>query len=224
MDEGRPVSMRGDCSRPTSQDRRLLGLRMVSRGGWREKFHHGTPWEWQRVTRGMAASRHFRQVRRPAPPQGPHDGEVLPEALDFHAQEICGLGSPHAFTLESFGRVPFFKRGLKSRPKGRWSMENQMFTSMSQSLQIGHWAYMTQTRPGVFESVRRPGTTVDRFLTPAPPLPGPRRRSLNCACVDNRVCCPANIRGRYGVSLSALWNSTLVSTALQGGVVHSLFG
>jgi hypothetical protein len=32
---------------------------------------------------------------------------------------------------------------------GQWTMENQMFTSPDETLQIGHWAYMLRTCPGM---------------------------------------------------------------------------
>lgn len=57
--------------------------------------------------------------------------------------------------------------GMMVRRNGRWSMENQMFTSPSQSLQIGHWAYMTQTRPGLpsWNSLPSSGLSVPAFLS-----------------------------------------------------------
>ena len=39
--------------------------------------------------------------------------------------------------------------GVMQRKFGQWTMENQMFTSPTERLQIGHWAYMVQTRPGM---------------------------------------------------------------------------
>lgn len=38
--------------------------------------------------------------------------------------------------------------GVMARPAGQWTMLNQMFTTPSSRTQIGHWAYMVQTRPG----------------------------------------------------------------------------
>src|ERR1700679_3521543 len=46
--------------------------------------------------------------------------------------------------------------GRKARPWKR-TMENQMFTLPTERSQIGHWAYMLQTRPGVPRN--GPGTT-----------------------------------------------------------------
>jgi hypothetical protein len=39
--------------------------------------------------------------------------------------------------------------GTMLRKYGQWTMENQMVTSPNETLQIGHWAYMLQTRPGM---------------------------------------------------------------------------
>lgn len=59
--------------------------------------------------------------------------------------------------------------GQMVRHRGRWSMENQMFTSPSQSLQIGHWAYMMPTHPGSpsWNSLPLAGVSVPTFLAEA---------------------------------------------------------
>ncbi|MHB1557268.1 MAG: hypothetical protein ACYC61_07295 [Isosphaeraceae bacterium] len=56
--------------------------------------------------------------------------------------------------------------GTMQRKRGGWTMENQMFTSPVQTLQIGHWAYMVQTRPGLpsWTSLPGSGLTVPAFL------------------------------------------------------------
>jgi hypothetical protein len=56
--------------------------------------------------------------------------------------------------------------GLMTRKGGRWTMENQMFSGSSTN-QIGHWAYMAQTRPGMrsWHSLPSAGVSVPRFLS-----------------------------------------------------------
>ena len=56
--------------------------------------------------------------------------------------------------------------GTMQRKFGRWTMENQMFTAPSQTLQIGHWAYMVQTHPGLpsWDSLPSVGVSVPTFL------------------------------------------------------------
>lgn len=56
--------------------------------------------------------------------------------------------------------------GTMQRKRGGWTMENQMFTAVSQTLQIGHWAYMIQTRPGLpsWTSLPGSGLSVPAFL------------------------------------------------------------
>lgn len=56
--------------------------------------------------------------------------------------------------------------GTMTRKAGQWTMENQMFTAPSGSLQIGHWAYMVQTRPGLksWSSLPYVGVSVPTFL------------------------------------------------------------
>ncbi len=56
--------------------------------------------------------------------------------------------------------------GVMQRKFGQWTMENQMFTAPSETLQIGHWAYMVQTRPGMasWKSLPSVGESVPAFL------------------------------------------------------------
>ncbi len=56
--------------------------------------------------------------------------------------------------------------GSMQRKRGGWTMENQMFTAVSQTLQLGHWAYMVQTRPGLpsWNSLPGSGLSVPAFL------------------------------------------------------------
>jgi len=80
------------------------------------------------------------------------------------------------FTQTSTNSSPSLTEGFgKMRIKcGRWTMENQMFTSPSETLQIGHWAYMMQTHPGLpsWNSLPSAGVSVPEFLSqyegPAP--------------------------------------------------------
>ncbi len=55
--------------------------------------------------------------------------------------------------------------GEMTRKGRQWTMENQMFTGSS-SGQIGHWAYMVQTRPGMrsWNSLPSVGVSVPQFL------------------------------------------------------------
>ena len=48
----------------------------------------------------------------------------------------------------------------------QWTMGNQMFTSPTETLQIGHWADMVQTRPGMPSWRSLPGVdeSVPTFL------------------------------------------------------------
>lgn len=67
--------------------------------------------------------------------------------------------------------------GIMIRKAGQWTMENQMF-SISGTNQIGHWAYMVQTRPGQrsWESLPAVGVSVPTFLAnynaPSPTFQG----------------------------------------------------
>jgi hypothetical protein len=57
--------------------------------------------------------------------------------------------------------------GTMEHKFGAWTMENQMFTSPTERLQIGHWAYMVQTRPGKasWYSLPSAGVSVPEFLS-----------------------------------------------------------
>jgi hypothetical protein len=73
------------------------------------------------------------------------------------------------FTSTEGGSSPSVTQGYgrMRRHRGRWSMENQMFTSPTETLQIGHWAYMMQTRPGrpSWRSLPGSGLSVPAFLS-----------------------------------------------------------
>jgi hypothetical protein len=58
--------------------------------------------------------------------------------------------------------------GVMQRKFGQWTMENQMFTPGG-TIQIGHWAYMVQTHPGLpsWNSLPGVGVSVPEFLSEA---------------------------------------------------------
>jgi hypothetical protein len=70
------------------------------------------------------------------------------------------------FTQTSSSSSPSITNGFGTmeRKLGKWMMENQMFTS--ETVQIGHWAYMVQTRPGLPSWISLPssGESVPEFL------------------------------------------------------------
>ena len=73
------------------------------------------------------------------------------------------------FTQTSTNSSPSITNGygVMQRKFGQWTMENQMFTSPTEKLQIGHWAYMLQTRPGTasWYSLPSAGVSVPEFLS-----------------------------------------------------------
>jgi hypothetical protein len=84
-------------------------------------------------------------------------GSVTPEGrvlLNF----LPGGGSSGETVVQGFGQM--------RRERGRWTMENQMFSDPSSQLQIGHWAYMAPTRPGMrsWDSLPGVGVSVPEFL------------------------------------------------------------
>jgi len=87
-------------------------------------------------------------------------GSVTPEGkilLTF--TQTSGSTSPSI--TEGYGKM--------QRKFGQWTMENQMFTSPAETLQIGHWAYMVRTRPGLssWDSLPSAGVSVPAFLSGA---------------------------------------------------------
>jgi hypothetical protein len=72
------------------------------------------------------------------------------------------------FTQTSQGSSPSITNGFGTmrRRFGKWTMENQLFTSPAVTVQIGHWAYMVQTRPGLpsWNSLPPSGESVPEFL------------------------------------------------------------
>ncbi len=57
--------------------------------------------------------------------------------------------------------------GTMERKRGQWAMANQMFTAPNETMQIGHWAYMLQTHPGLpsWNSLPGSGESVPEFLS-----------------------------------------------------------
>ena len=74
-----------------------------------------------------------------------------------------------SFTQTSSSSSPSVTEGFgqMQRKRGQWTMENQMFTSPTEQLQIGHWAYMVQTHPGLpsWNSLPSAGVSVPTFLS-----------------------------------------------------------
>ncbi|ODT98994.1 MAG: hypothetical protein ABS79_05040 [Planctomycetes bacterium SCN 63-9] len=85
-------------------------------------------------------------------------GSITPEGSILLTFTSTGGSSSPAVT-EGFGKMV--------RKGHRWSMENQMFTSPSQTVQIGHWAYMMQTKPGMpsWRSLPGSGLSVPAFMS-----------------------------------------------------------
>jgi hypothetical protein len=73
------------------------------------------------------------------------------------------------FTQTSSSTSPTITEGfgVMQRKFGQWTMENQMFTAPTERLQIGHWAYMVRTRPGLssWSSLPSAGVSVPTFLS-----------------------------------------------------------
>lgn len=76
------------------------------------------------------------------------------------------------FTPMGDSSTPSITQGIgRMRVKaGQWTMENQMFTPSEDDVQIGHWAYMVQTRPGQrsWRSLPVARQSVPQFLSICP--------------------------------------------------------
>lgn len=85
-------------------------------------------------------------------------GSVTPEGRILLTFTSTGGSSSPSIT-EGFGEM--------QRKHGQWTMENQMFTAPNETLQIGHWAYMVQTHPGLRSWMTLPsaGVSVPTFLS-----------------------------------------------------------
>jgi hypothetical protein len=96
-------------------------------------------------------------------------GDVVTQLGSGSASDSSMLGS---VTPQGKVLLTFTSTGTNSSPSltdgygnmvrkfGQWTMENQMFTSPNESLQIGHWAYMLQTRLGMPSWYSLPGAEV----------------------------------------------------------------
>jgi hypothetical protein len=69
----------------------------------------------------------------------------------------------------SLGNSPTTGLGRIVKKGGQWTMENQMSTGLG-AVQIGHWAYMVQTKPGQPSWNSLPGVnvSVEQFLAQCP--------------------------------------------------------
>lgn len=85
-------------------------------------------------------------------------GSITPQGEVLLSFTSTGGGSSPSVT-QGYGRMR-----LK---RGQWSMENQMFSPPTESFQVGHWAYMMQTRPGrpSWHSLPGSGLSVPAFLS-----------------------------------------------------------
>lgn len=102
------------------------------------------------------------QLGASAPSSSSMVGSVTPEGRVLLLFSPVGSSSGATMT-EGIGRMV--------QEYGQWTMENQMFTSpgdqsSGESLDLGHWAYMVQTRPGLasWDSLPFVGVSVPQFL------------------------------------------------------------
>jgi hypothetical protein len=85
-------------------------------------------------------------------------GSVTPQGrvvLDFTSTSSSGTSVTQGY-------------GEMQKKFGHWTMENQMFSSGG-TIQVGHWAYMVQTHPGLpsWHSLPGAGVSVPVFLSEA---------------------------------------------------------
>ncbi|WP_165247871.1 hypothetical protein [Paludisphaera soli] len=89
---------------------------------------------------------------------------------------LVGSVTPQGRVLLTFSSSTEVVQGFgqMTRKHGQWTMENQMFTPTSSGAQVGHWAYMVQTRPGMksWNALPAVGVSVPTFLANYD-LPGP---------------------------------------------------
>jgi hypothetical protein len=95
---------------------------------------------------------------------------------------LVGTVTPQGRVLLSFHSSDTVVTGYgqMTRKWGGWTMENQMFTQSSSGSQIGHWAHMVQTRPGMksWASLPSVGVSVPTFMSHySAPTPTPVTRS-----------------------------------------------
>ena len=91
-------------------------------------------------------------------------------------QSLVGSVTPEGKVYLNFNVLPFTPGssptiGLGDMVKkgGQWTMVNQMSTGVN-AFQVGHWAYMVQTKPGQTSWTSLPGTSLDvpSFLAQCP--------------------------------------------------------
>ncbi len=112
--------------------------------------------------------------------QGYFWGETVSQfdSLSPSSSALVGTVTPQGHVLLNFSGSSNVTQGIGTMVrKGRqWTMENQMFSGSSSSIQIGHWAYMVQTRPGTksWNSLPSAGVSVPQFLSNySQPVPTP---------------------------------------------------
>ncbi len=93
------------------------------------------------------------------------------------SSSLVGSVTPEGRLLLSFNASSGATQGYgeMTRKRGKWTMENQMFTS-SGGTQVGHWAYMVQTKPGMksWKSLPFVKVSVPTFLANySAPVPTP---------------------------------------------------
>lgn len=104
---------------------------------------------------------------------------------DVSCMSLVGSVTPEGKIYLTFTPFPFSPGdeptigvGTMVRKAGKWMMQNQMSTG-SPSLQIGHWAYMVQTKPNTASWYSLPGVGVsvpdfmEACLDAAPTAPPP---------------------------------------------------
>lgn len=91
-------------------------------------------------------------------------------------QSLVGSVTPEGKVYLNFnvlpytpGTAPTIGFGAMVKKGGQWTMENQMSTG-SNSLQVGHWAYMLLTKPGdaSWNSLPEVNMSVNSFLAQCP--------------------------------------------------------
>ena len=103
---------------------------------------------------------------------------------DVSCKSLVGSVTPEGQIYLTFTDYPFSDSAITTVGLGsmvyktnQWTMANQMSTGSS-SAQIGHWAYMVQTKPGMASWYSLPGVnkSVPHFMQPclaaAPNSPG----------------------------------------------------
>lgn len=100
------------------------------------------------------------QLGSSAPSSSSMVGSVTPQGRVVLTFTTSGDTSSPTVT-EGFGQM--------RRKFGRWTMQNQMFTSPGDTVQLGHWAYMVPTHPGLpsWRSLPGAGVSVPEFLSEA---------------------------------------------------------